>query len=428
MGLFQTAANVAADQWRDYFYCDSLDGETLAVKGVKKRGYVMGTDNLIANGSIVAVNDGQCMIIVDQGKIVELCAVPGEFVYDTSTEPSIYYGPLGAPLEEVLQKFSWRFAFGGVAPKDQRVYYINTKEITGNKYGTANPVPFRVVDHNIGLDVDITLRCYGEYSFKITSPILFYANVIGNIKHEFTREELQSQMRAELMTALQPAFAHISEMGIRYSAVPGHTTELVQVLNQELSAKWKDLRGIEIVSVAINSIKASEEDEKMIKELQRNAVFRNSDMAAAHLVGSQAQAMQDAAKNTAAGATVAFAGVQAAAASGGASAEQLYKMAQQEKNAVTGWQCAKCGKRDNQGKFCSDCGVAMPPNEGWHCSCGGINKGSFCSQCGKSKPAQTPLYCCDKCGYEPADPANPPKFCPQCADPFTSADKQSSAK
>ena len=299
MGLIQaglSAVNsVLADQWKEYFYCEALDTETLVVKGRKKvssKSTNRGNDNIISNGSVVAVADGQCMIIVDNGKIAELCAEPGEFRYDASSEPSIFAGDLGTSIKETFKVLGKRFTFGGEIPKDQRVYYFNTKEIVGNKYGTPSPVPFRVVDQRAGIDIDIAIRCFGEYSYRVCNPILFYTNVCGNVANAYTRSQLDNQLKTELLTALQPAFAKISEMGIRYSALPAHTGEIADALNDVLSAKWRDLRGIEIVSFGVSSVKANEEDEKLIKEMQRNAAFRDPTMAAAHLVGAQAAAMQ----------------------------------------------------------------------------------------------------------------------------------------
>ena len=437
MGLIQAALNAAGtvlgDQWKEYFYCEAIDNNTLVVKGQKKvSGFSSnrrGADNIITKGSVVAVADGQCMIIVDNGKIAELCAVPGEFVYDSSTEPSIFAGELGDSVKETFKNIGKRFTFGGEAPKDQRVYYFNTKELVGNKYGTPSPVPFRVVDQRIGLDVDIAIRCFGEYSYRICDPILFYTNVCGNVSSAYDRSGLDSQLKSELLTALQPAFAKISEMGIRYSALPGHTMEIANALNEVLSDKWRDLRGLEIVSFGVNSVKASEEDEQMIKELQRNAVFRDPSMGAAHLVGAQAQAMQDAAKN-AGGAAVGFMGMNMAGAAGGLNAQALYQMgAQQPQQPVQqpapqaapagSWQCA-CGAVAT-GKFCPECG-AKKPEDGWKCACGTVNKGKFCTECGAKKPAGVPQYKCDKCGWEPADPTKPPRFCPECGDPFDNGD------
>ena len=435
MGLISAALGAAtgvlADQWKEYFYCEALPNNVLAVKGRKRasgRSSNRGSDNIISSGSVIAVADGQCMLIVEQGKIVDVCAEPGEYIYDSSTEPSIFSGKLGEGVLEVFKQIGKRFTFGGEVPKDQRVYYFNTKEITGNKYGTPSPVPFRVVDQNIGLDIDISIRCFGEYSFLLSNPLLFYTNVCGNVSADYTKEQLEGQMKTELLTALQPAFARIAEMGIRYSALPGHTTELADALNEELSAKWRDLRGMEIASIGVSSVKASEEDEAMIKEMQRNAAFRNPNMAAAHLVGAQAAAMQAAASNTAAGPAMAFMGMNMAGQAGGADAASLFQMGQQQAAAPAApaagaWTCPSCGATAT-GKFCPECGAKKPEAAaGWTCpSCGTVNKGKFCAECGAKKPAGAIQYRCDKCGWEPEAGAKPPKFCPECGDPFDNDD------
>ena len=437
MGLIKAASGAAggvlADQWKEYFYCEALGDNVLAVKGRKKvsgrSSNRAGEDNIISSGSVIAVADGQCMLIAEQGKIVEVCAEPGEFVYDSSTEPSIFSGSLGESIGKVFKNIGKRFTFGGQAPKDQRVYYFNTREIIGNKYGTPSPVPFRVVDRNIGLDVDISIRCFGEYSYRISNPLLFYTNLCGNMTGEYTRDRIDGQLKTELLTALQPAFAKISDMGVRYSALPGHTMELAQALNDVLSPKWRDLRGLEIVSVGVSSVKASEEDEKMIKELQRNAAFRDPGMAAAHLVGAQAAAMQSAAANQNAGPAMAFMGMNMANQAGGVNAQDLYNMsarrqaqsAPQAAPAANGWTCPSCGAAAT-GKFCPECGTKKPETNTWTCSCGAVNKGKFCSECGAKKPSGIPQYRCDKCGWEPEDPAHPPKFCPECGDPFDNGD------
>ena len=431
MGLIKAftgaAGGILADQWKEYFYCDAMDGDTLVVRGRKRvsgrSSNIRGSGNIISNGSVIAVADGQCMLIVDQGRVVELCAEPGEFTYDSSAEPSIFSGDLSSTLSETIENFGKRFAFGGEAPRDQRVYYVNIKEITGNKYGTPSPVPFRVVDRNIGLDVDISIRCFGEYSYRITDPILFYANVCGNVSDSFDRGRIDSQLKSELLTALQPAFAKISGMGIRYSALPGHTMEMAEAMNEVLSPKWRELRGVEIVSMGVNSVKASEEDENMIKALQRSAVYRNPNMAAARMVDAQAEAMKAAASNSG-GSMMGFMGMNMAQQSGGLNANQLFQMGQQAApapraaSAADSWRCG-CGA-ENTGNFCAECGAKRV--QGWTCACGSVNKGKFCPQCGAKKPAAAPLYRCDKCGWEPGDPKNPPKFCPECGDRFTDED------
>ena len=395
MGLISAAlsagGSVLSDQWRDYFYCDSLTSEVLLTKAKKKQG--KGNENIISNGSIVAVNEGQCMILVDQGQITEFCAEAGEFVYDTSTEPSLFYGDLGENIVNSFKEIYKRLSFGGGTAKDQRVYYFNTKDILGNKYGTVNPVPFRVVDRNVNLDMDVSLKCHGEYSYKIVDPILFYKNICGNVAGEFTRDKIESQLKSELLTALQPAFAKISDMGIRYSSLPGHTTEIADALNEVLSKKWTEVYGIKISSFGISSVNISEEDEKTIKELQRAGALQNPNMAAATLVGTQAQAMQDAAKNTATGPMMAFAGMNMAQQAGGLNAQSLYQMGAQQQAAqaapqmaapsADAWTCS-CGATAT-GNFCSNCGSPRPAAN-WTCSCGTVNVGNFCSNCGSKRP------------------------------------------
>ena len=468
MGLIKAAIGAAggvmADQWKEYFYCEAIPADVLAVKGQKKisgrSSNYKGDENIISNGSLIAVADGQCMLIVEQGKIVDVCAEPGEYTYNASTEPSIFSGNLGESVKAVFQNIGKRFTFGGEAPKDQRIYYFNTKELIGNKYGTPSPVPFRVVDQRAGIDIDIAIRCFGEYSYHISNPLLFYTNVCGNVSEAYTTDQIAGQMKTELLTALQPAFARISDMGIRYSSLPGHTTELAEVLNEQLSKKWRDLRGIEIVSFGVSSVKANEEDEQMIKELQRNAAFMDPTRAAAHLVGSQGDAMKIAAGNQGAGPAMAFMGMGMAGQAGGMNAQNLYQMGaqqpqqpQQPAPAVNGWSCScgqsgisgnfcpNCGAKKPEpkpaadgwrcacgavatGKFCPECGAKRPEPaaDGWTCACGAVNKGKFCAECGAKKPDGVPQYKCDKCGWEPADPAHPPKFCPECGDPFDDGD------
>lgn len=437
MGLIKAAlgsvGSVLADQWKEYFYCDSMTANVLVTKGKKRtssrNSNTKGSDNIISNGSVIAVNEGQCMMIVELGKIVEFAAEAGEYTWNSSSEPTIFQGGLEG-LEGSWETLKRRFAFGGDTAKDQRVYFFNLKELVGNKYGTPAPIPFRVVDNNIGLDMDVSIRCNGEYSYKIADPMLFYKNVCGNVSQDYTRDQLDSQLKSEFLTALQPAFARISALGIRYSALPGHTMELAQAMNEVLSSKWGATRGLAIVAVGVNSVTASAEDEATIKELQKSAVFRNTNMAAAHMVQAQAEAMKTAAGNKN-GAMMGFMGMNMAQSAGGFNAASLFQMGQQQPAApapaapaapaagANTWKCS-CGAV-NTGKFCMECGASKPA-DGWVCSCGAVNKGKFCSECGAKKPASEPLYRCDKCGWEPEDPKHPPKFCPECGDKFDDED------
>jgi len=470
MGLIKAitgaAGGVLADQWKEYFYCESLGNDILMTKGQKRTSgrssNTKGEDNIISNGSTIAVADGQAMLIVEQGKVVEFCAEPGEFTYDSSTEPSIFAGSFGESIKQTFMAVGKRFTYGGDTGKDQRVYYFNTKEILDNKFGTATPIAYRVVDSRIGFDVDVDLRCNGIYTYRVTDPMLFYTSLAGNVADEYNKENMQDTMRTEFVSALGPALAKLSNLELRPNQIPAHTNELEQFLNEELSNEW-GRRGIGDVRVAINPPTLTDEDREMLKEAQKNAMYRDPTMAGATLVGARAQAMKDAANN-AGGAAVGFMGMNMAMGGGGMNEQALFQMGQQQqaqqqaaapaaapaasegwtcacgatatgkfcpecgakkpepKPAAAGWKCA-CGATAT-GKFCPECGAKKPDDEGWTCSCGAVNKGKFCPECGAKKPAGVPQYKCDKCGWEPEKGTKPPKFCPECGDPFDDGDIQ----
>lgn len=458
MGLIKAAKDafggLMADQWREFFYCDALPSDVLMTKGEKRvtqgrNSNTKANDNIISNGSVIAVNEGQCMIIVDQGKIADFCAEAGEFVYDASSEPSLFYGKLGENIKNTFMQFGRRFTFGGNTAKDQRVYYINTKEIMGNLFGTANPIPFRVFDRNTGLDLDTTVKCNGKYSFKIVDPVLFYTNVCGNVEDAYKKDEVLSMMKGELVTAMQPALAQIAAQGIRPYELAGHAEAVVEALKGELSEQWTNLRGIEMVSMTISS-DIPKEDRERITKWQDTAMLRQADMAAARNAEAMATAIEtmNTGKDGNGGGSpmegamnMMAMGMMSNMMNGGgmmnmmggmpgvggqaqqaapAPAQQTAAAPAQAGAAILGWTCS-CG-HVNQGRFCEECGQPKPADAGWTCSCGHVNQGKFCTECGTPKPAGAPLYKCDKCGWEPEDPAHPPKFCPECGDVFDSND------
>ncbi len=436
MGLIKAGigavGSVLADQWKEFFYCDSLENDVLMVKGQKRisgrSSNTKGSDNVISSGSGIAVADGQCMIIVEQGKVVEVCAEPGQFTYDSSTEPSIFSGKLGDSIKETFKLIGKRFTYGGDTGKDQRVYYFNMKEIMDNKFGTPNPFMFEVVNKRIGMSRTVQVRCNGIYSYKITDPILFYTKIAGNVSDEFRREEIDMQLKIEFISALQPAFARLTELELRPAQIPAHTNELKDAMNAALKSEWTERRGISVESIALNPITLTEEDMKKINQMEDAATMgSNPFMMAGRMTDAQANAMEAAASNEA-GAMTGFMGMgMAMNQSGGFNAQQMYQagvqqMAQQQTAPANSWKCA-CGATVS-GNFCTECGAKKPEAEGWTCSCGSVNKGKFCPTCGAKKPEGAPLYQCDKCGWKPDDPKNPPKFCPECGDRFDSSDIQ----
>ena len=531
MGLIKAGVGaingVLADQWKEFFYCEALDKDILVTKGQKRVGKrssnTKGSDNIISNGSGIAVADGQCMIIVEQGKIVEVCAEPGEFVYDRSTEPSIFTGKLGDGIKETFKTIGKRFTFGGDTGKDQRVYYFNTKEIMDNKFGTPNPFMFDVVNKDINMRRTVQVRCNGVYSYKMIDPLLFYTQVCGNVEREYTREEIDNQLKTEFIDALQPAFAALSELELRPAQIPAHTKELKDAMNRALKIEWTERRGIEVQAIALNPITLTEEDMKKINQMEDAATLgSNPFMMAGRMTDATANAMENAASNPN-GAMNGFIGMGMSMNAGGAGAgfgaaqsfynqgvqqqqaqqqmqqmqqmqqteqqkpqkqrqrkqrqqqqqrrkppgkrtqqqmQQMQQMQQTEQQTaqnqsgqqsqdswkcacgavVTGKFCTECGAKKPEpiqagrwkckcgamatGKFCPECGSPKPLEDGWTCTCGTVNQGKFCQNCGAKKPSGAPLYRCDKCGWQPEDPKNPPKFCPECGDPFDENDVQ----
>ena len=436
MGLIKAGigavGSALADQWKEFFYCDALDMDTLVVKGSKRVGSrssnTKGSDNVISNGSGIAVADGQCMIIVEQGKVVEVCAEPGEYTYDTSTEPSIFAGKLGTSILDTFKAIGKRFTYGGDTGKDQRVYYFNTKEIMDNKFGTPSPIIFEVTNKRIGMSRTVNVRCNGVYSYVISNPLLFYTKVCGNVERAFTRDRIDSQMKTEFISALQPAFGALAELELRPAQLPAKVGELKKAMNDALKLEWVESRGISVEKIALNPITLNDEDMKKIQDMEDSATMGgNPYMMAGRMTNATANAMETAAANEA-GAMNGFIGMgMAGGAMGGGfnAAQQFYTMGQQQQAqrpsaAADGWRCA-CGNVST-GKFCPECGSPKPVDEGWKCTCGAVNKGKFCPECGTRKPTGIPQYKCDKCGWQPADPTKAPRFCPECGDPFDNGD------
>lgn len=386
MGLIKAFGGAArttlADQWKEFIYCDAMSADMLMQRGQARIGERSSNtkrdENIISDGSKVAVNEGQCMLIVENGRIVDFCAEPGEYLYQTGTEPSMldsgWHG-----LRESFKKVGKRFTFGGQPENDQRVYYINTKEIMGNKVGVGE-VPFR--DSEFGFT--IMLKGYGTYSYRITDPIMFYVNVCGNVQDTFRRSQIDEQLKTEVQHNLQPALGKIALKGIAYDQLPLYTNEIADQLNQELTEDWVQNRGISVVAVALASITPDAESAKKIAQFQESRVYTNTRMMGARLGGAQANAMENASKNDA-GAMTGFMGLGMAQQAGGANVASFFENSS-EPAAANGWSCPACGSK-NTGNFCQNCGAKKPEGgETWTCACGTASQGKFCPNCGAKKP------------------------------------------
>ena len=438
MGLIKSIVSSVksglGDQWLDFIYCEALPADVLMKKGQKRTNQTKfgssntkGSDNIITRGSKIAVNEGQFMIVVDQGKIVDFTDEPGEYTMDISTEPSLFYGSFGESLKESFKLVGKRFTFGGDTGHDQRVYFINKKDIIGNKFGTPNPVPFR--DSEFGFTVDI--KCFGEYVYKIVDPLLFFASLCGNVEDEFKRDRIDSQFKTDLLSALQPALSNVALKKISYDMLPGSVPEISAAVKDQLAQTWGSVNGINVTKVSIASVSTTDESAKKIKEFQSSRIYSNSAMQSGRMTEAFANAVEGIGQNSGNSTNAMFGmmgvgmmnnmgnnmfgGVGSAQMQGGQNAQPQPAAAN-----PNSWKC-QCGAA-NVGKFCTECAAPKPaPANTWRCECGDDNTGKFCKECGKPNTTGK-LYKCDKCGWTPEDPTKPPKFCPECGDVFDMSD------
>ena len=453
MGLIaaalQAGGNQLSNQWKEFFYQDALPNDVLMVAGKHQTGRTSNTkgeENVITNGSTIIVADGQCMIIVEQGKIVEVSVEPGAFTFRTDLAPTFFCKPenesFWGNLKNNFGQMVQNFTYGGNTAVVQKVYFLNTKLIIDCPFGTQTPIYFNVTDSRLNYSSDVELRIHGKYDVQLTDPVKFYTTIAANVAYDYKLSQIEGALKSDISDKLQDAIAGINVDGLRPSGLPGKKKEIAALLREEL--KWEDRYGLTLQDIRMEQPKMSPEDEATLKELQKAyAMGGNAAVAAGMALNAQNTAMVNAANNSG-GAMTGFLGMGMAQNAGMANTNNLFQMAQQQMAqqpaqqapqqaaapapaadpAAAGWKCPKCGHEGNGGKFCAECGEPKPAEQvGWTCECGAVNKGKFCAECGKPKPAGAPLYKCDKCGWEPEDPHNPPKFCPECGDPFDDNDK-----
>ena len=391
MGLISAAVSsvsgVLSDSWKEVIEPDDMSDSTLLVKGVavKKGSNKKGTDNYVSNGSVIHVYPNTLMLLMDGGKIVDYSAQEGYYEVNNSSAPSIFNGELKDSVKETWK----RFQFGGVPSQKQYVYYINTAEIKGIKFGTRNPVNYFDNFYN----AELFLRAHGSYSIKITDPIKFFTEFAPKGTDRIEIKDLSEQLFNEFMDALQSAINQMSVDGVRISAITSKSRELSKYMADVLDADWNDLRGIEVCSVGLASISYDDESKALINMRNKGAMMSDPTIREGFVQSSVAQGMQAAGSNTSAfmgmgmGMNAAGGFMSAASQTNAAqmAQQQAAQQAAQQNQAANGWKCS-CGTV-NTGNFCSGCGSKKPENTSWTCSCGTTNTGRFCSNCGSPKPA-----------------------------------------
>ena len=408
-----------ADQWLEVLEADDMGDTTLFTKGVKVRkndkrnSNKKGTEDYISNGSVIHVYPNQFMMLVDGGRIVDFTAEEGYYKVDNAAAPSMFAGGFGASIKE---SFS-RIKFGGVPSTSQKAYFINLQEIKGIKFGTRNPISYFDSFYN----AELFLRAHGTYSIKITDPIKFYAAVIPKNADRVDISAINEQYLNEFLEALGAAINSMSADGIRVSYVTSKSRELSRYMQTELDADWKELRGMEVLSVGLGGLSYDEKSREMIDIRNQGAMLGDASIREGYVQGAVARGMEAAGSN-ANGAAQAFMGMGMGmnAGCGFVGAASASNQAQMERDAAAkaaakaaeasagGWTCA-CGQT-NTGKFCSECGSPKPaPSGSWTCACGASCTGKFCPECGSPKPAAE--WFCTECGAKNEAGA---KFCSEC--------------
>jgi len=413
MGLIKAAfaagSSTLADQWLEYIYCERMDDNVLMRKGVSKKegSNTKGTDNIITNGSKIVVGEDQFLIVVADGKIVDFTAEAGQYTFDQGTEPSMFYGGFGKGLIESFKKFGERFTTGGVAPHDQRVYFVNTRLIKGNKFGTSSPIPFR--DSEFGMTVDI--RCYGEYVMKITDPLAFYHSYGGNIEEDYVIDEsFKDTFLTDFLQALQPALAKVAMQRISYDMLPGAVTEISAAVKECLQDTWGS-QGINVERVSIASATPTDESADAIKAAQGDRLYAmNPAMQGARANAAASEALKTAAGNEA-GAMTGFMGM-GMLNQGGAMFGANMSAQSQAQNQMTEMNVFGGGvAQPTQQPATPQTAPAQQQDDVKCPKCGNTITGNFCMECGTKKPEVSQEKFCTNCGAK----ANPnAKFCMEC--------------
>lgn len=421
MGLIkaikETIGGSLGDQWLEVIEPEDMGTQTVMTGGVRtgKGANKKKDQDVISNGSVIHVYEGQFMMLLDGGKIVDYSAEPGYFTVDNSSMPSMFSGS----LEEALASSFDRFRYGGASPVAQKVLYINLQEIKGIRFGTRSPINYFDRFYN----AELFLRAHGTYSVRITDPIRFYGEVLPKNQDQVEIGEINEQFLFEFLDALQAAINRMSADGVSISYVPSKSRELSRYMADTLDEDWKKQRGMEIQSVAIASVSYDEESQKLIHMRNQGAMLGDPSIREGYMQGAVARGLEAAGKNGA-GSAMGFMGMGMGMQAAGdvlSSASRTNRQQMQEEGLKTGpaaprgngagggaaWTCA-CGQ-ENTGKFCSECGKPRPQTDVWVCSCGQENTGKFCSECGKPRPAA--VWTC-ACGQE-----NTGKFCSECGSP-----------
>lgn len=375
--LVSATSSTLGDQFKEFVTCPTMDKDVIIQRGMVNhgKGNTNPTSGVISNGSAIAVPQGMAMMIIDNGEIVEFTAESGTYTFDTSSEPSIFTGSLGDGIINTFKTIGKRFTYGGQAAKDQRVYYVNLLNITGNKFGS--PQPKKITDEKYGM-LEVTF--FGEYAFKVIDPIVLVNSVIGaNPKDTVKYEEIVgSQLQNKFVEKLTQAISIVMRKHkVSFGDIGLYNSDISDEMNTCLDESWRQNYGLEVTDVALADVNLTEDSMAKVNKIDEATIFSNKNLQSGLMASASADALRNAASNEN-GAMMGFMGMNMAAGAAGSmmnAANQgsdvagynpgnaqpemgtLFSNKESEKSGNSKF-CSNCGNPVN-GKFCSNCGTQV---------------------------------------------------------------------
>ena len=379
MGLIKAVTSSVSsgfgDQFKEFIDCPEVAGNVLIQRGRVNHGdgNKNPSEGIITKGSQIVVPEGMAMMIVDNGAIADFSAEPGIYTYEQSSEPTVFDGGFFKGIKDTIKTIGRRITYGGQPAHDQRVYYVNTKVMMGNKFGS--PQPKKITDEKYGT-LEVTF--FGEYAVRVIDPAILVAEVIGtNPKDTITYDEVVgSQLKAKFVEKVTVAISNVMRnKKVSFGDMGLYGSDISDEMNKCLDDSWKKQYGLEITDVAMGDINLTEESMNRVSRIDDAKIFSDPSMQSGLMASASAQAMENAAANEG-GSMMGFMGM-GMANQAGATMINAVNQNMQAQNAqpmqpgapVAGAVQTNNTNTDQSPKFCSNCGAKLT--------------GKFCSNCGK---------------------------------------------
>ncbi len=366
--LTSSTSSALGDQFKEFVTCPTVEPNVIIARGVVQHGdgNKNPSEGVITNGSKITIPQGWAMMLVDNGKIAEFTSEPGEFIYDSGVEPTIFYGGLGKGIVDTIKTLGSRITYGGQTARDQRVYYVNLLTRTDNKFGSAQPK--KITDEKYGI-IEVTF--FGQYAYRVDDPVALVGNILGaNAKDQVTFEEVMgNQLKNEFVEQISKAISEVMRLKkVSFGDMQMHGSEISDKMNEILSPTWRTKYGLVITDVALGDLNVTDESMARINKIDDATIFSDAKLQSGLMATASAQALQDAAKNEG-GALLGVAGMNMAANAGGGLMGAVNQQAPQAApvagaavvagNGTAPNFCPNCGTKTNGANFCGNCGTKL---------------------------------------------------------------------